>query len=313
MARRAEIASSITRATGLEARLTGPITLKLLPLPRVRIGGVSIAATDGAMQLDAPVLYGDLDLDALMHGHWRLATATITDPVITIDVDREPDRAALAAVDRTGFRLQLRSGVLRLLSQQPTADTLVTDLNLTAEQGNASEGSVSLSGSAVWHGAFSQFAVRVADPRGVLDGGTSPAFAQVTSAIGAASAVGELTGGAQPQFTGRFSASTGALPRLLAAMGIEASWLEVSKATLSGDAIARVGDVSLSGSEVHLDEMEFEGTLGYHHDGSRSLIEGTLATGVLDADKRHPRAAYVLALPARRLDARHAVSGAVDR
>ena len=280
--RRGEIAASMAQATGLSVRLTGPITVKVLPLPRVRISGVSITDPNGSLSIEAPVLYGDLELSALMKGQWHLASATFSEPVVVADVDQGVTAAALAAIDKDGFKLSMRSGVIRLRSGRPGVDTLITDLNATAQQGNSAEGSLALSGSAVWHGHFNQFALRVADPRRVFEGGSSPAFAQVSSAVGAVSAVGDLTGGSQQQFAGRVSLSSNALPGLFKAFGVDVPWLGVQKGSLGGDVLVRLGDVSLSNSEVRLGDMAFEGTLGFHGDSGRGLFEGTLATGLLD-------------------------------
>ena len=280
--RRAEIAASMARSTGLSVRLTGPITVKVLPLPRVRISGVSITAPNGALSIEAPVLYGELDLSALMKGQWHLASATFSEPVVVADIDQAPSAAALSAIGKDGFKLSIRSGVLRLRSDHPAADTLVTDLNVTAQQGSSAEGSLAMSGSGVWHGHFNQFALRVADPRRVVEGGSSPAFVQVSSPIGSVSAVGDLTGGSQQQFAGRIALSSNALPGLFGAFGVDAPWLGIQRGSLAGDVLARYGDVSLSNSELRLGDMAFEGTLGYHGENGHGLFEGTLATGLLD-------------------------------
>ncbi len=289
-ARSAEIATHISKATGLTVRVGGQITLKLLPRPRVQMTDVSIRDANGALSADAPALYGDLDIPALFKGGWRLVSATLAEPTVTFNLDKVPLATILAGAPRTdaekafspSFKLSFRSGVIRLRSARPGSDTLITDVNATAHQGPSADGSLAISGSAVWHAALGQFTARVGHPRAVLDGGSSAAFLQITSSMASFSAVGDLSGGTPQQFAGRVALSSNALPRLFSALTLPSPWLNVQKLALSGDALAKFGDVSLSGSTLRLDDTVLEGTLGFHTDGGRGLIEGTLATDFLD-------------------------------
>ncbi len=285
----AEIAKHISEATGLSARIGGDITLKLLPRPRVQISGVSVRDSNDAVLADAPTLYGDLDIPSLLKGKWQLISATLADPTVTVDIDKLPgpaspgDGVTEGGVDPfDAFKLSFRSGVIRVRSQHSAFDTLITDVDATAQLSPSADGSLALSGRAVWHSAPGQFTGRLARPRAVLNGGTSPASLQATSAIGSFSAAGDLSGGAQRQFAGRVTISSNAVPRLFAAFGLPAPWIDVQRAMLSGDAMAKLGDVSLSSSTLRLDDTTLEGTLGFHADGKRGLIEGTLATDFLD-------------------------------
>lgn len=171
---------------------------------------------------------------------------------------------------------------MRVHSRQPGTDTLITDIDATGQLGPSADGDLALSGRAVWRSAVAQFTGRLARPRAVLDGGTSALAFQVTSTIGSFSASGEVSGGTQRQFTGRIAASSNSVPRLFATLELPAPWLNVQRAVLTGDALAKNGEVSLSGSSLRLDDTSFEGTLGFHADGKRGLIEGTLATNFLD-------------------------------
>lgn len=288
----AEIEADISDVAGLSVRVGGPITLKLLPRPRVQMTDVAIQDAGGALAAYAPVLYGDLDLPALIKGKWRLVSATLGEPTVTLDGDKASTAAARAEIRAPSgsstwpaFKLSLRSGVIRVLSRSPDADTLLTDVSATAHQSADLDGSLAISGSAVWHAARGQFTARLAHPRAVLNGGNSAASLQLTSAIGSFSAVGDLSGGTQRQFSGRLALSSNALPRLFTALNLPAPWLSVQRASLAGDAIAKVGEVSISSSVLRLDDTTLEGTLGLHRDGDRSLIEGTLATDYLDLSR----------------------------
>ena len=137
----------------------------------------------------------------------------------------------------------------------------------------------------MWHAAVGRFTARLEHSRAVLNGGDSAAFVQLTSGIESFSAEGELSGGTQPRFSGRVALSSNALPQLFEALSLPAPWLNVQRASLTGDAVAKFGDVSLSGSTLRLDDTTLEGTLGLHNDGGQTLVEGTLATDYLDMSR----------------------------
>jgi AsmA protein len=289
-ARHAEVRAEIETRTGLDVRIGGPIKIKLLPRPRVQMADVSISARDGTVMVDAPMVYGDLDIPSALHGRLRLISATLSEPTLTVDLDAGTFPAPLFDAQTTDhsirpFRLSIRAAVLRLRSAHPGSDTLLTDVDATAHHGGGPTGGLALSGAGLWHGARGQLTLLVARPDVVLKGGSSPLHLQITSPLGAFMASGDLTGGAQAQFAGRLSASTPDLPRLFTALGLGPAWVNVQRASVSGEALAKPGDLSLSESALRLDDTAFEGTLGFHGDGGRGLIEGTLATNLLDINK----------------------------
>lgn len=283
-ARRIEMAQRMGRDTGLEVRAGGPITIKLLPRPRVQIADVSVRAPDGSIDLTAPSLSGEIDIAALLQGRWRLVSTTVSNPTASIDLDvagQALTTARLDAADEAPFRLSVRSGLFRLVSRRLGAETILTEVGATLDKAGGA-GGLSLSGTAAWRDLPGQFAFRLGAPVRMGDEHQASTFLEVTSPAGAFSAIGDVSTGAQPQFAGHLSVSTNTPVRLFSALGLNASWMNLRKISFSGDALAKAGDIALSDAALRVNATTFEGTLGYHSDGGHGLIEGTLAAGRFD-------------------------------
>ncbi len=282
-ARRAEIARAMGHDVGLDVTIGGPIAVKLLPRPRVQITDAQFRAPDGSIDLSTQALSGELDIAALLRGQWRLVSATLSSPTATIDADRAVGLASELNQGRPApFKISIRSGVFRLVSRRFGTDTIVTDLAMTADTASPGNAGLSTTGSAVWRGVPGQFTVQIGAAEGEGASRQSSAHLHVNSPAGAFSAVGSMGGGTQPQFTGRVTASSPVPGVILNALGLGPFWIDLRGASLNGDVMARVGEVSLSEATLRLNATHFEGTLGYRSDNGRNLIEGTLATPRLD-------------------------------
>lgn len=301
---RTAITSKIDHATGSTATVSGPITLKLLPRPRLQVNDVSLVRTDGALMLDVPVVKAEFDIPGLFRGEWHLSSATLVAPTVTLNLD------LLAAAYRTSpasfggsaspwpMRLHLRGALLRTLSSNAAADLVATDIDATATL-PARDEAFEISGNANLRGTKGQFAGRIERPAKILDPDGSATSLQIDSPLFTFLATGLLSGGVQEQFAGHLAASTPALPRLLRALDGFPVALGTHRAQISGDLVARPHDLSLSNVQLKLDKGRFEGTLALRRDSGRDLVQGTLATDMLDVDaligdaaNRHDMAAY---------------------
>ena len=104
---------------GVRASLAGPATIKLLPRPRIQATQLSVAAENGAVALDAPLLKAELDIPSLLRGRWRITSATLVEPTATVDLDRLPRPAPSPGGSGAAVQLRIRSGVLRTRSADP--------------------------------------------------------------------------------------------------------------------------------------------------------------------------------------------------
>ncbi len=286
---RRAITSEIEHATGAIATVSGPITLKLLPRPRLQVNDLSLVRQDGALMVDAPVVKAEFDIPGLFRGRWHLSSATLVAPTVTVNLDSIAAAYSRTPVSLGGstsawpVKLHLRAALLRTLSSNAAEDVVATDIDATASLPERDEAFV-FSGSASLRGTTGQFAGRIERPAKVLDPEGSAASLQIDSSLFTLSATGLLSGGGQEQFTGHLAASTPALPHLLRALDGFPVALGTHRAQISGDLVAKPHDLSLSNVQLKLDKGRFEGTLALRRDGGRDLVQGTLATDMLDVD-----------------------------
>ncbi len=278
-------AGSLAGDAGLSAVVAGPVTVKLLPRPRLQATQVSVSAEGGAILLDAPLLKADLDIPSLLRGAWRMSSATLVEPTLTVDLDRLAVRAPRDATPSRGApaMLRLRSGLLRTRSATGFPDLLATGIDASAAWSGDGEDLV-VSGVATLRGVTAQFAGALQHPGLSLTPSGSSTSLQVVSPLFELSAEGVLSGGTQEQFAGRASLATASLPRLMRRLDGFPVSLASKRALISGDLVAKPHDLSLSNAVLHLDKARFEGTLAWRRDGGRGLVAGTLATDLLDLD-----------------------------
>ena len=301
---RTAITTTIEHATGSTATVSGPITLKLLPRPRLQVNDLSLVRTDGAVMLDAPVVKAEFDIPSLFRGAWHLSSATLVTPTVSLNLDRMAAAYRKApssfgdSASAWPVRLHLRGALLRTLSSNAAADLVVTEIDATASLPERDE-AFEISGTANLRGTTGQFAGRIERPVKVLDPEGSTTSLQIDSPLFTFLATGLLSGGAQEQFSGHLAASTPALPHLLRALDGFPVALGTHRAQISGDLVARPHDLSLSNVQLKLDKGRFEGTLAFRRASGRDLVQGTLATDMLDVDaligdaaNRHDMAAY---------------------
>ncbi|MGE3246036.1 MAG: AsmA family protein [Beijerinckiaceae bacterium] len=89
------ILESLEKATGAKIVASGPIDLKLLPSPQLRLGEVAVSGREpGAPRLEAHALRMELGLTALLRGQFRFVDATLDRPQLTLTV--RPDGTLIA-------------------------------------------------------------------------------------------------------------------------------------------------------------------------------------------------------------------------
>ena len=272
---------------GLDVRVTGPVSLKLLPRPRLRVRGLSASGSDGAILVDVPEVKAELDIASLLRGRWRLASATLVGPTVTVDVDRVKDPGLFGNgrdADRAAppLRLKTRSGVLRTVSASPTADLVVTDADVSVSWPSAG-GPFSASGTVAWRGAPARFAARVEHLSDLAAPSGSTASLQITSPTLTLSADGVVSGEPHRRFAGHVAALVPSLPKLLQ-LPVESRRTGVGRLQIGGDVVASAHGLSFSDATFRTNRGRFEGTLAIRRDDARMTVEGTLATDLLDVD-----------------------------
>ena len=87
---RNEIAAQIRHVTGLAAISQGRAVFVVLPQPHISIDGVSFADPSGALRIDARYFKGYVRLAPLFAGRIEIASATLGQPDMHIDLDGRP-------------------------------------------------------------------------------------------------------------------------------------------------------------------------------------------------------------------------------
>lgn len=274
----------LVRSAGFDATVAGHVSLKLLPRPRIQASDLTVSSRDGAVMVDAPLVKAELDIPSLLRGRWRITSATLVEPTVTLDLDRfAAHRPVDVATIAEPIQLRLRSGVLRTRSTTAFADLLVTRIDASATW-PADGGALVVAGDATWRGTATQFTGILQHPlKSVAPEGTVASL-QVESSLFDMSADGVLSGGTQEQFTGRASLTTSSLPKLIRTLDGVPLAIATKRAQITGDIVAKPYDLSISEATVRLDRSRFEGTLAWRRDAGHGLVVGTLATDLLDAD-----------------------------
>ncbi len=299
------VTSRIEQATGSTATVAGPITLKLLPRPRLQMNDLGVRAD--RRRADARRPGGQGRVRHSRPSQRRVAPEFGDARRADRDAEPRPDGRGLSQGTFLARRLcravahqpapswSLAAHVVEQCSGGSRRDRHRRDrhasgagrsLRVFGDTATCAERRDNLSdGSSVRR--------RILDPEG------SATSLQIDSPLFTFLATGLLSGGAQEQFSGHLAASTPALPHLLRALDGFPVALGTHRAQISGDLVARPHDLSLSDVQLKLDKGRFEGTLALRRDSGRDLVQGTLATDMLDVDaligdaaNRHDMAAY---------------------
>ena len=282
------VGTQVAGLLGLDVEIAGPVTLKLLPRPRLQIRRLSATGSDGAILVDAPEVKAELDIAGLLHGSWRLASATLVEPTVTVDLDRvrDPTRLGDTRTDENSgppLQLRMRSGVLRTVSADPAADLVLTDVD-AAVTWPVAGGDFATSGTVAWRGAPARFAARIEHLSELHAPAGSAASLQVNSPTLTLSADGVLSGSPNRRFAGHVSALVPSLPKLLDMPPAGPDRIGSGRIQLAGDVVASARGLSFSDATFRMNHGRFEGTLAIRRDDVHTMVEGTLATDLLDVD-----------------------------
>jgi AsmA protein len=149
IALRNEIAAQIRHVTGLAATWRGRVVFVVLPKPHISIEGVNFADPSGALRIDARYFKGYVRLAPLFAGRIEIASATLGQPDMIVDLDRRPmpkesvigraadaspatAEAASADAARLGA-ISFVDGRAHLISKQLSQDLSIDAINMTLD------------------------------------------------------------------------------------------------------------------------------------------------------------------------------------
>jgi AsmA protein len=296
---RAEIASQIRHMTGLATLSQGRAVLVVLPQPHVSIDDVSFTDPSGALRIDARYLKVYVRLASLFAGRIEIASATLGQPDMRIDLDGRPmppviGRAAdalsataeAASADETRLGIvTLADGRVRLLRKQlspdVTPDVTIDAINVTLDWRKPRAAAI-LTGQAQISGETAAIAAWIASPAGLLRGQQSPLSLKIDAPSISLSADGGLASMPAWQFSGNIHAATPSVRAILERAGYPMPLPgPFGDFEASCDATVSARSVVLSGLHLKFDGNEFEGTLAFQARDPTPVLSGTLATNRL--------------------------------
>ncbi|WP_375458742.1 AsmA family protein [uncultured Enterovirga sp.] len=291
---RSAVARQIRNEFGLELGMQGRATLVFLPVPRLKIQGVTLADEAGAFSAVGQ-FNGDLRLLSFLTARVRFSDVRIVRARIQVALDGAGRNAWTAGLDRLRERLTGGdpgpSRVDRIivtdseLALVHPGDGQVTEwrrLNATIRWPEAG-GDVDLSASGLWKGELVSVALSGLTPSLLLGGASDRLDIRATSRLGRVNLLGSVTLGPTPHYAGLLAIQTPSLGSLARWTGLGLDLQDLDQpAGLSGDARLDSAGVEWPKAVLDLGRDRLDGSLAYRVDGERPKLRATLAGGDLD-------------------------------
>ncbi|MGH6863415.1 MAG: AsmA family protein, partial [Methylocella sp.] len=294
---RGEIAAQIRHVTGLATISQSRAVFVVLPQPHISIEGVSFADPSGALHIDARYFKGYVRLAPLFAGRIEIASATLGQPDIQIDLDRRPmpldsviGRAAVAspapaeAASADAARLgavALIDGRARLISKQLSPELAIDAINMTLDWRKLGAAAI-VTGQARIRGENAVIAASIASPAELLRGHQSALSLKIDAPSLSLSADGGLASMPKWQFNGRLRAAAPSVRTLMEQAGYFVPLPgPFNDFDANCEAAITAASAVLSGLYLQFDGNDFEGTLAYQARDGAPILSGTLATNRL--------------------------------
>lgn len=293
-----QISKHVNTLTGLGLTVNGPVTLAVLPAPRIKLDDIVLSAPDGSRVLGARQLRGQLQLLPLLSGRFVLANATLVEPEAQSQTSLGQDHfpgadALLAAAAQQLTQLWRRANdralhVERLtiiggaFADGRTGEQLLGNVNL-ALNWPGPDATLALSGNAVYRGEAVAFSLTGLAPRAIANGGDTDLAIQVTGQPLRLEMRGALTDGGR-RFDGKTTLSTPDLLRLDEWLNLRLPFTGPAT-VLTIDATNNVTSrgMALTSASVTLNGSVLEGALSFRRsDNGGVSLGGTLAADDLD-------------------------------
>ncbi len=294
---RHEIIAQIRQMTGLVAISQGRAVFVVLPEPHISIENIRFSDPSGALRIDADYLKGYLRVASLLRGRLQIASATLGEPKMVIDLDGHPmppdstigravnaksatPQATSADEARLGV-VSLVNGGARLTNGRGEGDALIDAINVTLDWRKLGS-AASVAGTARFRGQSANIEAVIDRPTELMRGEQSGARLKVEGPSLTLSAEGALTSTPTAQFIGRISASAPSLRKLVETGGyfvaLPAPFLDFA---VESDASVSASNASFSNLHFQVDGNQYEGALAVLMGESKPIVSGTLAASQL--------------------------------
>ncbi|MCI0466277.1 MAG: AsmA family protein [Beijerinckiaceae bacterium] len=290
---RGEIAAQIRHLTGLNAASQDRAVFVVLPRPHISVEDVRFASPNGALRIEARYLKGYLRLLPLFTGRIEIASATLGQPDMEIDLDARllpPDsvigRAAEAAPatpeaqsadEATLGVVVIADGRAKVRSKQLSQDLSIEEINLTLDWRKPGAAAVA-TGRANVRGVAAELTAWVASPAALLRGQQSLLSFNLAAPSLSFAAEGSVASTPKWQFNGHLRAAAPSLQAIFDQAGQSVPLPgPFAGFSASCDASIEPANAVFSGLRLRFDGNEVEGTLAVQAGGAAPVLSGTLA------------------------------------
>ena len=308
------IAAYVQAATGRDFRISGPVTLSLLPQLRLDAQNVALANAPGAanpQMMQIKELQLQLRLQPLLHGAIEVGRFVLVEPVIALEVDKQgrpnwnfaggsPGAASTPAArpaqptrEPTSYAIslsdvRLEHGRISYLDQRTGEARTLDDINAKLSLADL-DSPFSSEGSAVWNNQKVALTLAVQKPRALVMGGATPVSLTVASEPVKLAFEGQITDVAPARLNGTVDLAVPSLRAL-------ATWTGTPMSPGPGlGPFAIKGKLDVAGAKyaftdaaIALDEMKGNGSVTVDASGARPAVQGTLAVDRLDLNQYLP-------------------------
>lgn len=301
---RESVAAQLGSLTGREVAVTGPASLSMFPSITVRIGGVSIANTEGMKpepfvvmdELDAsvrlmPLLRGQVEVERFAmvrprfnfivnptgRPNWRLSSATTE----AHEADANGTSLPAGRSARIGTFVIL-DGQIKYRNQRSGAAIDTSSINATVTWPSLAS-PMTAAGNLVWRGEVLNFKTSSDDPIRLASGGTTQAAVMVDSNRFTVDVKGQFSTAVDFAIDGQVNLtvpSVRALARWFDADLPEGSGL--NKLSLASKVLLGGTKLAFSEATLGLDGNTAEGAIVVKLEGERPQLQATLATPTLN-------------------------------
>lgn len=289
-----ETSARLSQSLGLQFGRPARVRISLLPMPTLHMVDVEVRGRSGETILTAPEASVRLALLPLLAGNFEFAAATLRRPTILLDLDSHPfasDSAISTAIGtKTNARdsaplgaLQIRRGLVRIVSAANNIDTIVDDVGGSFDWPKL-HSPVRVDLNATWRDERLTIRAGLEDPADLLEGGHSNARLSIASTNVQIKLDGDVLAGAAG-FDGSTAIEVVSALALKRILGLpSATGLADGRIALAAKMVANAQALTLSAMRLSFLNQNFEGALALTKPAKRLSVSGTLAAGEVNLE-----------------------------
>nr|WP_321526390.1 AsmA family protein [uncultured Cohaesibacter sp.] len=294
-----QISQQISDWLGLPVTVNGEPVVTIFPYLTVKLKDIEIASSLGE---DEPPLVSMQTLRAQMYwlplliGKFEVRRFHLIEPVFELARQKEgafswdlrggslfkTDNGRLTLSDLTLGNFQISQGAAHFKDDVSGSEERVSDINMVFDWPRT-EKTASIKGTALWRDETVELQASSGKPMELFAGGLSPLSLDLSSPLFKVSLDGSAATMSNFQFEGDFSFSTSSLSNFMHWSGRDLpSGRDLGPASLSARANLVGASIALSDLDASLDKNQINGVLQLDFRQSRPMVQGTLASDVLD-------------------------------